>query len=123
MSFYKKFIVAIAAFFALSVGIANAATLFLTSDVQQAVVGDTVNMNVRINSDKVVNAKQGTLYYPRDIFDVEQVTHINSIFNIWLTEPSVNTSTGEISFFGGSTNAFSGSSMPVFTVVFRARGT
>ena len=123
MLFYKKFIAIVAVFSALSFGVAEAATLFLTSDLRQAAVGDTVNVNVRINSDQSVNAAQGTLYYSRDIFEVKQVIRGNSIFDIWLAEPSVNTSTGEISFLGGSTNAFSGGSMPVFTVVFRARGT
>jgi hypothetical protein len=123
MSAYKKYVAVIAVFSALSFGVAKAATLFLTSDAQQAAVGGTVSMDVRIQSDQSVNATQGTLYYPKDIFDVEQVTRANSIFDIWLAEPSVNTSTGEISFLGGSTNAFSGSSMLVFTVTFRARGT
>ncbi len=125
MSVYKKVIAVVAVFSALSLGgIAKAATaLFLTSDAQQAAVGDTVTVNVRINSDQPVNAAQGTLYYPKDIFDVVQAVHTNSIFDLWLTEPRVNTSTGEISFLGGSTNAFSGASMPVFAVTFRARGT
>ena len=101
---------------------ASAATLFLTSSVKQMSIGDSATVNIRINSDKTVNAAQGTLYYPRDIFDVDSVSKNNSIFDIWLTAPGVNSSTGEISFLGGSTNSFSGGSMEVFTVVFKARG-
>jgi len=123
MSVRRKFIATIAVFFVLSFGVARAATLFLTSDSPQAAVGDTVNVNVRIASDQSVNAAQGVLYYPTDIFGVKQVSRANSIFDIWLPEPSVNTSKGEISFLGGSTNAFSGSSLPVLTVIFEARGT
>ena len=123
MSVHKKIAVAVAVFSALSFGVANAATLFLTSDVQQAAVGDTVNVNVRIASDQSVNAAQGTLYYPKDIFDVAAVSHTSSIFDIWLAPPTVNTTTGEIAFLGGSTNSFSGASLPVFTITFRARGT
>lgn len=101
---------------------ADAATLFLTSGAQKLSIGDTVGVDVRINSNQTVNAAQGVLYYPRDVFDVDQVVRTNSIFDIWLAAPAVNTSTGEVSFLGGSTNAFSGNSMEVFTVVFRARG-
>ena len=108
---YKKIIVAIAVFSALSFGVANAATLFLTSDVQQAAVGDTVNVSVHINSNQPLNAAQGALYYPKGIFDVESVSRANSIFDIWLAEPTINTSTGEISFLGGSTNSFTGGIM------------
>ncbi len=120
---YKKFIVLLAVFSAFSFSVANAATtLFLTSDTPQPVVGNTVNVTVDINSDQPINAAQGTLYYPSDILQVEQVTHASSIFDIWLAEPTVNASTSQISFLGGSTNSFSGGSLPVFTVVFRVRG-
>jgi len=122
MLFNKKIVIAVTALFLFAFRVASAATLFLTADNQQASVGDTVNVNVRIGSDQTVNAVQGTLYYPRDIFDVKQVIRSNSIFDIWLTEPSVDSSAGEISFLGGSTNAFSGSSMQVLTVVFTVRG-
>ncbi len=122
MSLLKRSIIVAVVFFASSFGVANAATLFLTPSTQQTNVGGTVNVTVNINSDQPVNAAQGTLYYPANIFNVEQVNTNNSIFNIWVAEPTVNTSTGEISFLGGSTNAFTGSSLPVFNVVFNARG-
>jgi hypothetical protein len=121
MASYKKLATIGFVFFLLSLTSAHAALLFLTSDSQQTVVGGTVNVTVHIGSDLPVKAVQGVLYYPKNIFDVKQVSRANSIFNIWLNEPTVNSSTGEISFLGASTNAFSGASMPAFTFALAAR--
>jgi hypothetical protein len=122
MTFYRKISIIVTVLLLFAFRLADAATLFLTTDNQRPSVGDTVSVNVRIGSDQTVNAVQGTLYYPRDIFDVKQVIRSSSIFDIWLREPSVNSSTGEISFLGGSTNDYSGNSMQVLTVVFGTRG-
>lgn len=124
MKFFKRIILISAALLIFVSNFTHAADIFLTTDKQQPAVGDMVNVNVRIlSSNQTVNAAQGTLYYPRDILEVRQIIRTDSIFDIWLSQPTVNTSTGEISFLGGGTNAFSGSSLQVFTVSFRARGT
>jgi len=124
MKALKKLVFTSAAISVFVFNFAHAANLFLTADTQQPAVGSTVNVNVRISSsDQTVNAAQGTLYYPTGILEVSQIIRADSIFDIWLSPPTVNTSMGEISFLGGGTNAFSGSSLQVFTVSFRARGT
>ncbi|HUX36012.1 MAG TPA: cohesin domain-containing protein [Candidatus Paceibacterota bacterium] len=124
MAFFKKSVFIFAALSVFAFNSAHAANLFLTADNQQPAVGGTVNVNVRISSsDQTVNAAQGVLYYPKDILEVSQIIRTDSIFDIWLSQPTVNTSTGEISFLGGGTNAFSGTSLQVFTVSFKVRGT
>ena len=93
------------------------------SGVTSASIGDTIDVSVRIDSQgQTVNAAQGTIDYPTSILQVVSVDHSNSIFNIWAQEPTVNTSTGEISFLGGSTNSFSGTSLYVLDVTFVVRG-
>lgn len=103
---------------------AHAATLSLVSDVTSASIGDTVNVSVRIDSQgQTVNAVQGTIDYPTSILQIARVDRTNSVFNIWAQEPSVNTSTGEITFLGGGTNSFSGSSLYVLNITFTVHGT
>jgi hypothetical protein len=103
---------------------ANAATLSFTSGATSTSIGSTIDVSVRINSQgQTVNAAQGTLQYPSSILQVVHVDHSNSIFNIWAQEPTISTSTGEISFLGGSTNSFSGTSLYVLDVTFLVRGT
>lgn len=97
-----------------------ATTLFMTAPTQSLAVGDTVTVNVRIGSDVVVNAAQGTINYPTNVLSAESVSVINSIFNIWLNQPTISSSTGAISFLGGSTNAYSGAALPAFDITFRA---
>ncbi len=119
----KTLLVSAAILGAISANAAFAATsLFMTSPVPSLSVGDTVTVEVRSGSDAVINAAQGTIRYPTDVLSVDSVSDANSIFNIWVSPPSVNTSTGAISFLGGSTNAFSGAALPVFSITFRARG-
>jgi hypothetical protein len=117
----KILIVAIIVFASMTARLVFASTsIFMTAPAASLSVGGTITANVRIGSDVVVNAAQGTIYYPANILSVDSVNITNSIFNIWLTPPSVNTSTGVISFLGGSTNAYSGAALPVFDITFRA---
>lgn len=108
---------------AISFGVAHAATLSFLSGATSASIGDTIDVTVRINSQgQTVNAVQGIIDYPTSVLQVANVDRSNSIFNIWAQEPTVNTSTGEISFLGGSTNSFSGTSLYVLDVTFVVRG-
>lgn len=101
---------------------ARAATLSFVSGTSSSSIGGTIDVSVRIDSQgQTVNAAQGTMLYPNNLLQVVSVNNSNSIFNIWAPQPSVNTSTGEISFLGGSTNSYSGSSLYVLDVTFIAR--
>lgn len=105
------------------VSAAQAATISFMSGITNASIGDTIDVSVRIDSaGQTVNAAQGTIEYPSSILQVVSVDHSNSIFNIWAQEPTINTSTGQISFLGGSTNSYSGTSLYVLDVTFMARG-
>ncbi len=120
----KKLLFLSAAIAVVSFNTAHAATMSFMSGVTGASIGDTIDVSVRIDSQgQTVNAAQGTITYPTDILQVVRVDHSNSVFNIWAQEPTVNTSTGQISFLGGATNSFSGGSLYVLDVVFEARGT
>jgi hypothetical protein len=103
---------------------AHAATMSFVSSESSASVGDMIDVSVRVDSGgQSVNAAQGTIQYPANILQVQSVDHSNSIFNIWAQEPSVNTSTGAISFLGGGTNSFSGTSLYILDVKFLVKGT
>jgi hypothetical protein len=100
------------------------ASLFLASDNGGvAAQGDTFTVTVRVSSvDTPINAAQGTVQFPTGILSVVSVFHTNSIFNVWLSEPTISSSTGTIAFLGGSTNAFTGNALPAFEITFRAKG-
>jgi len=103
---------------------AHAATMSFVSSKSSAAIGDTIDVSVRVDSNgQTVNAAQGTIDYPVNILQVASVNHANSIFNIWAQEPSVNTSTGSISFLGGGTNSFSGTSLYILDITFVVKGT
>lgn len=102
---------------------ADAATLFIVSKSDRAALGDTIGVSVRADSgDQTMNAAQGTIQFSRDVLEVASVSRTNSIFNVWLADPSVNVVAGEITFLGGSTNAFGGKSLPVLDITFKVRG-
>jgi len=107
----------------LFVQITHAATLSFVSSANTASIGKTVTVSVRIDSQgQSVNAAQGTIVYPAGILQVVSINHSNSVFNIWGQEPAVNTSTGAISFLGGGTNSFTGTSLYILDVTFMVKG-
>jgi hypothetical protein len=69
-----------------------------------------------------VNAAEGTLSFnPREL-SVVSVTRSNSIFNLWVEEPSYSNSAGTIAFSGGVPSGYSGGRGTVMNVTFRAAG-
>ncbi len=87
-------------------------------------VNSTFDLVVKINTlNKNINNAEGNLYYPKDLVDVVSISKTNSIFNLWITEPT-DSKAGTISFNGGiKTPGFNGSAGTVFSVKFKAKKT
>ncbi len=71
---------------------------------------------------KSINAAEGTLTFnPREL-SVVSVSRANSIFSLWVTEPTFSNSAGTINFSGGSPTGYAGSGGTIMDVTFRAVG-
>lgn len=101
----------------------NAATFSFSLDKQIFATGDEFIATVAIDSESMgVNAAQGTISFSSDVLSVIKIDRAESVFNFWIQEPTFSNDTGKITFLGGSTSGFTGSSLKVFKVTFKIKG-
>ena len=97
-----------------------AATLSLTPNTGVYTVGGVFTARVVVNSQgQNINAAEGTLRFnPRELA-VVSVDRSNSIFSLWVTEPTFSNTAGTISFSGGSPTGYQGAAGTIMNVTFR----
>ncbi len=103
--------------------IADAATLTINSNAQTLSVGETTTLSVILNTEGVaINNAEAFITVPVDMFDIVSVSNRNSVFSLWVEEPSFSNSTGVITLNGGvPTPGFNGSQGNVISIVVRAQ--
>lgn len=111
---------------------AGAASLYLDPAFPTIFRGDSVTVAVRVDTDEqageCINAVDAVLTYDSSIQPVD-VSIGNSIFNVWVEMPKINTTDRTISFAGGIPNGYCGRiegdprlSNIIAEVVFRSPG-
>jgi hypothetical protein len=104
--------------------VASAASYNLTVDKEAFTIGDTFNVDVKIESSDVgVNAAQATITFPKDVVQVTGIDKGSSAFDFWLQGPSYSNDTGQVAFIGGSQSGISGKSLGVLRMTFKVKGT
>jgi Cohesin domain len=100
---------------------ASAATLSVSPGTGVYNTGSTFTVRVMVNSSgKPINAAEGTLTFNPSELSVISANRSGSIFNLWVTEPTV--SGGSISFSGGLPSGYTGTAGNIMTVTFKAKG-
>lgn len=116
--------VAIAGVLLMKSATAQAATLNLVTSQNAVKIGDTVSVDVKLDSpDVAVNAAQATIQFPKDILSVTSLDYSGSVFSFWLQKPAFSNENGEVSFIGGSTDGFIGQSLEIMQINFKVIGT
>ncbi|HUZ93069.1 MAG TPA: cohesin domain-containing protein, partial [Candidatus Paceibacterota bacterium] len=67
-----------------------------------------------------VNAADGDLAFDPSLLAVQSVSKANSVFNLWVADPTFSNTDGSVTFSGGSTSAYTGSSGDVIDITFKA---
>ncbi len=100
-----------------------AADLRVVTDHSTYEVGDTIVANIILSSaSQSANAVSGILNFPTDYLQVNSLSKIGSVINLWVQEPAFSNTSGRVSFEGAILNpGFTGGSGRVLTVSFRAR--
>lgn len=100
----------------------QAASLSVTASPTTVLAGNTVTVSVLVNSEGIaINNAEGSLTFPRELFDVVSVSSDVSIFSLWIQAPTYNGNSA-ISFNGGVPSpGYLGSNGKVFSVVLRAK--
>ncbi len=71
-------------------------------------VGSTFTVRITISPGvDSVNAGDGGIMYDKNLMAISSFTKDGSVFSLWTSEPSLNTSAGTLSFSGGTPTAFS----------------
>jgi len=116
---FKNFIivaVSVIAFFACLHGV-SAATLDLIPSHTTAVVGDTVTIQVVLNSGGIAsNAAEAHLTFPTTLLQIQSLTK-QSLFSYWPDDPTYSNSAGTLFFSGGLPDpGYSGNSGSILTI-------
>ena len=96
-------------FFLCSYHSAHAARLYIDPAAVSIHRGDTVTLSVRIdtNEGECINTADATIHYDPSIRAVD-VSRGNSIFSLWVEEPTINEAEHTITFAGGIPGGYCG---------------
>lgn len=114
---------AVSVLFPLSVHVVEAATLSVSPGTGVYAANTTFSVQVLVNTQgQAVNAADGVISFnPREL-SVVSVNRTNSIFNLWVSEPTFSNSAGTIDFSGGLPSGYTGSRGNIMNITFRAVG-
>lgn len=87
-------------------------------------VGEEVILHVTAESDEPVNVLSGIIHVPTDMLTLEKVDIADSIITIWVEEPRITNTDGQIRFSGGivDEDGFTGIGN-IFSVTVRPKNT
>lgn len=106
-----------------SVFVAQAASLGLSPSTGVYAANGTFSVRVIVNTDgKPINAAEGMLSFNPKELSVVSVNRSNSIFNLWVTEPTFSNAAGTINFSGGLPSGYTGTAGTIMNVTFRSAG-
>ena len=123
-----KFLAVVFCFFFLILSLASGASaqnasLYLSPSTGTYTVSNTFLVQVKVNSGGVaINAADGTLVFDPDKLEVVSISKTDSVFSLWIQEPTFSNSLGTINFAGGKpTPGFSGAAGIIINITFKAR--
>jgi hypothetical protein len=102
---------------------AQRASLYFSPSSGTYTVGNTFLVQVKVNSGGVaINAADGTIIFDPDKLEVVRISKEDSIFTLWVQEPTFSNSLGTINFAGGKPSpGFIGAAGTIFNIYFRAK--
>lgn len=90
---------------------ASAASLYIDPPFSQLNRGDTVSLAVRLDVDEAVNecvnAVDAVIHYSDNVLPID-ISIGESIFNVWVETPTIDTTNKTITFAGGIPNGYCG---------------
>lgn len=103
--------------------IASAATVSALPASNTVSVGNIVTINFTVNTTGTsINNAEAIVQYPADLLEVVSISKSNSIFTLWVEEPSFSNGIGQLKWNGGiATPGYTGSSGTMAQVTFRAK--
>lgn len=109
--------------FVLTADTAHAATVYFSPSSGNFTVGNILNTSVLVNTEGVsINNADAVINFPSSLLEVISISKSDSIFSLWVEEPTFSNSAGSITFNGGMpTPGFNGSAGKLLNITFRVR--
>jgi hypothetical protein len=104
---------------------ASAASLYFSPSSGSYSVGQTFSVSVYVSSpDQAMNAASGVINFPKDKMEILSLSKSNSIFSLWVQEPSFSNDVGVVNFEGIVLNpGFIGQGGKIITLTFKVKDT
>lgn len=85
--------------------------------------GELVKITISVDTqNKIINNTEGTIDFSPDLLEIVSIDRSQSIFNLWINEPTYSNSKGTLLFNGGKTNpGYTGASGIIFSATVRAK--
>ena len=122
--FSKLLVILFFLVFLLSAKYVSAAELSLSSDSKDVNIGNTIAVDVLINTEgESINVVDGNITIPNglDLIEIKELSSANSALNQWVRTPSWSKKDGTISFIGGLPGGLNQKSANLFRIFFTAR--
>ncbi|MGB9743185.1 MAG: cohesin domain-containing protein [Minisyncoccales bacterium] len=102
---------------------AQKASLYVVPSTGTYTVNNTFLVQVKVNSGGVaINAADATLVFDPDKIEVVRVSKTDSVFSLWVQEPTYSNALGTISFAGGKpTPGYTGAAGTLLSITFKAK--
>jgi len=101
----------------------KAASLYFSPSSGSYNIGQSFSVAVYVStSNQVMNAASGVVSFPPDKLEVVSLSKNESIFNIWIQEPSFSNTNGTINFEGIVLNPGFASTGKIITINFKVKG-
>ncbi len=102
---------------------ATGASLYLAPSSGNYTVGNTFLVQVKINSGGVaMNAAEATLIFETNDLEVVKISKTDSVFSLWVEEPTYSNAVGTIDFAGGKPSpGYTGSAGTIISITFKAK--
>lgn len=117
-------LIAISGFFNFKIAEAQKASLYFYPSTGNYSVGSTFLVQVKVNTGGLaINAAEGRIIFDPAKLEVVNLSKSNSIFSMWIGEPTFSNTSGFINFAGGKPSpGFIGTSGTIISITFRVKG-
>ena len=99
---YRAAIISLVASSASSTISKETVIFFVPHSDETLVVGETAEIDIRINASTPINAVGATVHFPQETLEVIGVSKEDSFLDLWTEETTIKETAGEVRFSGGT---------------------
>jgi len=95
--------------------------IYFQKEKKEIIAGNIFLVDLKISSEDSVNAIDGTITYDKDKLEIKSIKTDDTLFSLWVKEPTFDNKKGELIFVGGTSDGFNGKDKQIFEITFLAK--